>query len=177
VTRYNRSLSWIATTLLLVALGLGLCFGAGCAAEQDPIALGDLKFAGEIDVDTGEIAEYLKHIVELQPRPELYTYVVEAHERVTSDPDTGLHKFTISLDIAITANEDIVIRDVDFTIDSVASGGHAAAIPGSLGKRLFDTVQAGGAVDVYVFQAFEVGPLIMDQGYTIQLELDIDRDI
>jgi hypothetical protein len=177
VTRYNRSLVSCGIAVLAVASAFVLLFGVGCAQESDPIVPGDLSFTGEIDVDTGEIAEYLQQIVELQPRPELYTFSVDAYESVSKVADTDLYRFSISLTITVTANEDILIRDAWFDIASMWSGGITSQIPGRTGKRLFDVVQAGGTVELYLFDAWDVDQSIMDGGYKIHLELDIDRDI
>ena len=177
MTRYNRSLASCGIVILAVAVAFVLMFGIGCAQESDPTVPGDLEFTGEIDVDTGEIAEYLKQIVELQPRPELYTFTVDADESVYRIADTDLYRFRVSLTIAVTAHEDILIRDAWFDISSVRSGGRTSQIPGRSGKRLFDAVQAGGAVELYLFDAWEVDQSTEDSGYIIHLELDIDRDI
>jgi hypothetical protein len=177
VTHYNRSLVRYGIAVLAVVAALTLLFGVGCAQEPDPILPGDLEFTGEFDVDTGEIAEYLKQIVELQPRPELYTFTVDAYESVSRVVDTDLYRFSISLTITVTANEDILIRDAWFDISSVWSGGTTLQIAGRTGKRLFDAVQAGGTVELYLFDTWDVDQSIMDGGYKIHLELDIDRDI
>ena len=177
MTRYNRSHIQYGIVVLAVVAAFTLLFGVGCAQETDPIVPGDLEFTGEFDVDTGEIAEYLKQIVESQPRPELYTFTVDAYESVSKVVDTDLYRFPISLTINVTANEDILIRDAWFDISSMWSGGLTSQIPGRTGKRLFDTVQAGGAVELYLFDAWDVDQSIMDGGYKIHLELDIDRDI